>query len=718
MDESLKIQMQYLSSRGPEVPRLSEDLVKIDEPYCDHPLCTPPSKRKNIFSTATKQIKSSISSFIPTFKKSSNKVESRKISSISRREKTPDSSKLDRKRQTSMEISSRRPLSISAPNTPLLRHKRAKDINSSALHTTNTFKPIQTNDKSCISIANNDGTKRETREEYPKSPKSESKKMSSSSKYSISSIKKDSFDSKYGSSDVKAVDIKFSDYIQHRKNSQKKLSEKLAPPSPSPRSSPKQRKTSRHRAVEGQKSIDSKTSTGTSTTTSPRIISKNPCQWSGNIKCDNGNNSKPLSLSNPATPLLQRRTTKARKEWDMQTKVDLKELNRVGSKALNNDDHYTRRKSEKIERRRITELDYDNDTENIPPLSPIPRRRHLGAQSRSSPNCNIKQSLDGTVQRSFTAETIDNRISTNISGNEAIDIVSSERSINAIISTHDKMEFDGGRIASEHNEENDEATKSLPCTPFQTRKSSRRSKSSLQQYKPLNIMSDQSLTFEGDKNKNKNYENGPSDPLFNSFDSTNPALLGTSPRSRKRSSVIDPEQFYSEQRKSDSKKSNIVVSHVGAPPLCRRVSRTVMTASPDYESCSGGTNNGNDLVKLEMKKIYLFVADAETQTDDLNSIYGSQPIIPESPEMNESNVFKHVQNEAEVRRKQSTEDVINEKKLLCPSPKHLQSEGLFLERKCEVIPNLESGKSLRNRSANSRSAFKPIRKDTPYLEAR
>ena len=64
-----------------------------------------------------------------------------------------------------------------------------------------------------------------------------------------------------------------------------------------------------------------------------------------------------------------------------------------------------------------------------------------------------------------------------------------------------------------------------------------------------------------------------------------------------------------------------------------------------------------------MKKIYLFVADAETQTDDLNSIYGSQPIIPESPEMNESNVFKHVQNEAEVKRKLSTEDVINEKKI-------------------------------------------------------
>ena len=659
--------MQYLSSRGPEVPRLSEDPVNNDLPLCSHPLCTPPSKRKNVFIAATKKLKSNITSFIPSFKKAENEVQSRKVSL---NKNVTENIKQGGVRSTLRDSGMRKAFSVSAPvsvqNTPLQGRKRSKMLDLSALDTSAIFQPIKTQNENCISTANEDKDQNENIGQFKKLSRPDSRNSNSGMKYSISSIKKKSTDSGY-QPDVKAADIKFSDYIQHRKNSQKKI----VPPSP--RSSPKQRKSSRHRAIEGQKSLEG-TSTATSSQTSPRITNKNPCHWIGELQDENSHNNSlnMTSLSNPASPLFDRRTLNPRKEWDMQTKVDLKELCRIGSKAQVNHNFSSVEKNDRVKRRNYDESHDNIDFDNIPPLSPVPRRRNLGSQSKSSPN--------------------------------------------------------------------KEGTKSMPSTPFQTRKTSKKLKpsSEIPKYKPLHPIFNLNTTSNDDENKINNSNHNNYDTNANANDSTNLDSVSTSPRYRKRSSILSPERQYNEVRRSDISTSNIVVSHIGTPPACRRVSRSVLTASPDLESSSTGLNNGNNFARLEIKQIYLFVADAETQTDDNDCIYGSHLEITNpaclnlaqeyeqkntSPSINHKlldtalNSFHNGNTEIDTQHITKKEERVQGNNVFYPSPIHSCSE-IIPQENCEMIPKRDSCKIFQNYGSNDGSAFQPIRNTSLRKETR
>ena len=727
--------MQYLSSRGPEVPRLSEDLVNNDLPLCSHPLCTPPSKRKNIFATATKKLKSNITSFIPSFKKTENEVQSRKVSM---NKSATESVRQDGVRSTLRATGMRKPFSVSAPvsaqNTPHQGRKRSKMLDLSTLNTSAIFQPINTQNENCISTADHDKDKNGNIGQYKKLSRPDSRNSNSGTKYSMSSIKKNSTDSTY-QPDVKAADIKFSDYIQHRKNSQKKI----VPPSP--RSSPKQRKSSRHRAIEGQKSLEG-TSTATSSQTSPRIINKNPCHWIRELRDENvHNNSLNItSLSNPASPRSDKRTWNPRKEWDMQTKVDLKELCRVGSKAQTNHNISWGVKNDRVERRNNDESNDNIDLDNIPMLSPIPRRRHLGTRSKSSPNCRRNFSLNEQSKNFPPGETMTNHIGIKNSGTveECQDFHGVSKDARNIM--NGTMAHREGNVVSEPIEANNERTKSMPCTPFQTRKSSRKVKpsSDIPKYKPLHPILDLKTISNDDENKIINSNHKHSDTNTYASVDTNLDSVNTSPRCRKTSSVLSPETQYSQQRRLEMSKSNIVVSHIGTPPACRRVSRSVLTASPDLEISSVGLNNGNNFARLEMKQIYLFVADAETQTDDHDCIYGSQPEITNSaclnaaqefdqkntsPSINHKlinsalNSFQNCSTEIDTQNIRSKEERTQGNKVYCPSPIHSCSE-IVPKDNCEMIPKMETCKIFHNYDSNDGSAFQPIRKTSLRMESR
>ena len=727
--------MQYLSSRGPEVPRLSEDPVNNDLPLCSHPLCTPPSKRKNIFATATKKLKSNIKSFIPSLKKTENEVKSREVSL---NKSATEGVRQDGVRSTLRDTGMRKPFSVSAPvsaqNTPHQGRKRSKMFDSSTLNTSAIFQPINTENENCISTLDHEKDKNGNNGQFKKLSRPDSGNSNSGTKYSMSSIKKNSTDSTY-QPDVKAADIKFSDYIQHRKNSQKKI----VPPSP--RSSPKQRKSSRHRAIEGQKSLEG-TSTATSSQTSPRITNKNPCHWIRELRDENSHNDSLniTSLSNQASQLFEKRTLNRRKEWDMQTKVDLKELCRVGSKAQTNHNLSSGVKNDRAKRRKNDESNGNVDFDSIPTLSPIPRRRHLGTRSKSSPNCRQSCSLDEQSKNFPPGDTTTNHVgSKNSSTVEGCqDFYGVGKDARNII--NDTMAHREGNVVSEHIDENNEGTKSMPCTPFQTRKSSRKLKPSpdIPKYKPLHPILNLNTTCNDDKNKiiNSNLEY----PGTNTSSSgcTNLDSVSTSPRCRKRSSVLSPERQYSEQRRSDISKSNIVVSQIGTPPACRRVSRNVLTASSDLEVSSIGLNNGNNFARLEMKQIYLFVVDAETQTDDHDCIYGSQLEITNSACLNEPqefdqrstlpsinhkllntalNSFQNCNSEINTQKITSKEERAKGDKVFCPSPIRSYSE-IIPKENFEMIPKIETCKTFQNHDSNEGSAFQPIRKTTLRMEMR
>ena len=727
--------MQYLSSRGPEVPRLSEDPVNNDLPLCSHPLCTPPSKRKNILATATKKLKSNITSFIPSFKKTENEVQSRKVSS---NKSATESVRQDGVRSTLRNTGMRKPISVSAPvsaqNTPHQGRKRSKMLNLSNLNTSAIFEPISTQNENCISTTDQDKDKNGNIGQLKKLSRPDSRNSNSGTKYSMSSIKKNSTDSTY-QPDVKAADIKFSDYIQHRKNSQKKI----VPPSP--RSSPKQRKSSRHRAIEGQKSFEG-TSTATSSQTSPRITNKNPCHWIRELRDENSHNesSNITSLPNPASPLFDKRTLNPRKEWDMQMKVDLKELCRVGSKAQTNHKLSSGVKNDRVKRRNNDESNFNIDFDTIPPLSPIPRRRHLGTRSKSSPNYRRNCSLDEQSKNLSPGDTMNNHVGTKNSGTVegCQDFHGVSKDARNIM--NDTMAHHEGNVESELIEACNEGTKSMPCTPFQTRKSSRKLKpsSDIPKYKPLHPILDLNTTSNDDENKSINSKHKYPDTNVNASDSTNLDAVSKSPRCRKRNSVLSPEMQYSEQRRSEISKSNIVVSHIGTPPACRRVSRSVLTASPDLEISSIGLNNGNNFARLEMKQIYLFVADAETQTDDHDCIYGSQLENTNSacfnavqefdrkntlPSINHKllntalNSFQNRSTEIDTQKITSKEERTQGNKVYCPSPIHSCSE-IIPKENCEMIPKMETCKIFQNYDLHDGSAFQPIRKASLRMETR
>ena len=730
--------MQYLSARGPEVPISNDDLIQNDEPYCSHPLCTPPTKRKNIFATATKQIKNNIKSFIPSLRKGNEKDESTKKSSVKVASKN---SKPDHLQPMFLNESKRRPLSVSAPasvqNTPRLRHKRSREVDITALDTTNIFKPVQMKNENDISIHPIDSIKPNNNEECKKSLRAESRNSYSSGKYAISSIKKGSVDSKNELPDVKAADIKFADYIQHRKSSQKKL----APPSPRQgRSSPKQRKSSRHKNLEGQKSVES-TSTWTSSQTSPRIITKNPCHWTTDATNVNNlpRNSKP-SLSTPATPLFNRRTVKNEKELDMQTKADLKELCKVGSTAKSNVALFPTRNSDKLSKDFGSNGNIDINT--IPPLSPIPRRRNVSVRSKSSHNFSSKPEKTG--QTGVATHQMANFSCNGISINSTKDHISFESGRGANISINDKTVLAGGKITSEPIDVNQDEMKSLPCTPFQTRKSSRNPKLSfdMQQYKPLNYVLDSCEMFPDEENKSHLYSQKSSNDPINASGYANAMSVSTSPRLRKRNSTLSPEQIYREQRRSESKQPNLVVSQPRTPPTCRRVSKTVLTASPQYDISCGTVNddlkNANGMAHLEMKKIYLFVSDAQTQTEGIGSIYGSHPVVIQSTEIDKiaelgerhsSIVLDHDTQDSTLENFQNinpgidseiktlAENEMNENEHQSSSPK-CPSLEIISHRNSEVTSTSEIYNQIGNFHSSTNSAFKPVKEDAIFGETR
>ena len=139
-----------------------------------------------------------------------------------------------------------------------------------------------------------------------------------------------------------------------------------------------------------------------------------------------------------------------------------------------------------------------------------------------------------------------------------------------------------------------------------------------------------------------------------------------------------------------------------------------------------------------MKQIYLFVVDAETQTDDHDCIYGSQLEITNSACLNEPqefdqrstlpsinhkllntalNSFQNCNSEINTQKITSKEERAKGDKVFCPSPIRSYSE-IIPKENCEMIPKIETCKTFQNYDSNEGSAFQPIRKTTLRMETR
>ena len=206
-----------------------------------------------------------------------------------------------------------------------------------------------------------------------------------------------------------------------------------------------------------------------------------------------------------------------------------------------------------------------------------------------------------------------------------------------------------GRITSEVSPSHQERTTSLPCTPFQNRKYSRKShdNTDYQNHSTLQSVQDTAaiITSMQENKKQDQFQRNCEDRDDNAHDPKS-STSNFSSKVRKKNSVLTPEQYYREQRRSQITDKN---NHVGqnlrksqldASPICRRVSKAILAVSTNPqntgEALFHGVTYGQELIHLEAKKIYLFVADAQTQTDDitenLSKIEVKSPKLDKVPE--------------------------------------------------------------------------------------
>ena len=574
------------------------------------------------------QIKNSIRSFLPAFKNSQKRNKSdylKKNSSDYWRESYSyiDLSRRGIHNSKQTPTTYRRQLSNSAPvsvqNTPVVRHKYSGDrvLNPA------TFYPR---------VSNPPGTsdKIKTQPDIPSEnrPKGEN----SGGKYSVSSMKKPSFESKFDSSDIKASDIRFADYIQQRKQSQKKI----APPSPKPKKTIQKgtEETSTptsNRTAKLQKSLE-ETSTPTSSQTSPKLTAKNPCNWSKETGPTRNYNTINKSVSSPATPILSER-----KQRNKQTPERILRLEQQNSysvtprgesiKGFTND-------SSKVD----GVIQQEQYVKRFPPTSPTPKRRSCHARTMGSPNLARRKYQEAQSSIEENGEGVQHG---KYSSNSPVSNGTKS------VETNYRLYFKKASIPEKKFSRSQKETVSLPCTPYQGRKFPRPSNSfepiQNSQTRPLSIINQPSSIEENNQNN---------DFLLNTLaidkNVETPAkttLPPTSPRMRKKNSVLTPEQTYAKQRLSDVPAAVTSVPQYSkncptcSPPQCRKVSRILLSSS---NSGSKGTNdnehdsiaNEKSLATFDIQQIYQFVADAQTQTDDTFNINSdsTKPINATKPD--------------------------------------------------------------------------------------
>ena len=563
---------------------------------CDHPLCTPPTKRRSVLAKKAIQIKNSIRSFLPAFKNSQkrNKSDYLKKNSCDYWRESYSYVDLSRRginnsKQTPNTY--RRTLSNSAPvsvqNTPVVRHKYSGDrvLNPA------TFYPR---------VSNPPGTsdKIKTQPDIPSEnrPKGEN----SGGKYSVSSMKKPSFESKFDSSDIKASDIRFADYIQQRKQSQKKI----APPSPKPKKSQ-------------QKSIE-ETSTPTSSQTSPKLTAKNPCNWSKETGPKRNYNTINKSVSSPATPILSER--KQRNKQTPERILRLEQQNSYSVTPRGDDIKGFTNDSSKVD----GVIQQEQYVKRFPPTSPTPKRRSCHARTMGSPNLARRKYQEAQSSIEENGEGVQH-------GNYSLNTPVSNGTKS--VETNYRLYFKKASIPEKKLSRSQKETVSLPCTPYQGRKFPRPSNSfepiQNSQTRPLSIINQPSSIEENNQNNDLLL-----DTLAINEDIETPAkttIPPTSPRMRKKNSVLTPEQTYAKQRLSDVPAAVTSVAQYSkncptcSPPQCRKVSRILLSSS---NSGTRGTNdnehdsitNEKSLAPFDIQQIYQFVADAQTQTDDTFNI--------------------------------------------------------------------------------------------------
>ena len=185
-----------------------------------------------------------------------------------------------------------------------------------------------------------------------------------------------------------------------------------------------------------------------------------------------------------------------------------------------------------------------------------------------------------------------------------------------------------------------------------------------------------------------------------------------------------------------------MVSQPRPPATCRRISKTVLTAAPEYDISCGTVNddlkNANGMAHLEMKKIYLFVSDAQTQTEGIGSIYGSHPVVIQSTEIDKiaelgerhsSIVLDHDTQDSALENFQNinpgidseiktlAENEMNENEHQFSSPK-CPSLEIISHRNSEVTSTSEIYNQIGNFHSSTNSAFKPVKEDAIFGETR
>ena len=542
------------------------------------------------------QIRNSIKSFLPAFKNSQKRNKSdylKKNSSDYWRESYSyiDLSRRGIHNSQQTPNTYRRTLSNSAPvsvqNTPVVRHKYSGD---------RVLNPVNFYPR----VSNPPGASDKIKTQPDIISENRLQNENLGGKYSVSSMKKPSFESKYDSSDIKASDIRFADYIQQRKQSQKKI----APPSPKP-------KKTIQRGTE-------ETSTPTSSQTSPKLTAKNPCNWSKETGPKRTSNTINKSVSNPATPILGERRQRNRHTQENTLRSEQKNSYSVTPRgdniqALTND-------SSKVD----GVIQQDQYVKRFPPTSPTPKRRSCHARTMGSPNLARRKYQEAQSSIEENGEGVQygkySSISPVSNGTKSVE-------------TNYRLYFKKASIPAKKFSRSQQETVSLPSTPYQGRKFPRPSNPfepiQNSQTRPLSITNQPSSIEENNQNNDllsntlaidKNIETPPKT-----------TIPPTSPRMRKKNSVLTPEQTYAKQRLSDVPAAVTSVAQYSkncptcSPPQCRKVCRILLSSS---NSGSKGTNdnehdsitNEKSLAPFDIQQIYQFVADAQTQTDDTFNI--------------------------------------------------------------------------------------------------
>ena len=622
IEELLKVQTTRHEEEDIRVPCTPSD----DEPYCNHPLCSPPSKRKGLLASASKQVRNGIRYFIPMFRKRNkenlngplNKVD---IDIYNSHQKAMHYGPANNNQRKLLSISA----PVSVQNTPLLRHKPSGNIYRHVPNTTNVYKRISAADDGCDRMISPANDSKENAIAYRESKMSTGKsvqKSNSGGKHAMSNLKKPSIESKLDLPDVKASEIKWADYIQHRKQSQKKI----VPPSP------KAKKKPRNKNSEGN-------STGTSSQTSPKIVTKDPCNWTPKLgSAQNSYDSQTKdSLSSPSTPSLSRqyhrgpnnRTTDSKESWkDMRTYSLNTDI--VANTQIRQNSSY-----KAIDKYKSKQDDHYS--ERFTPSSPIPRRRNHHIKPLSSPNFPKRKidEYDDSVQ--ISTEVSENSFKSkqslkmsNIHENDSTTKTEGPQIINN--STNGKLNLLEFRIPPEFSAVTQKGPTSLPSTPFQTRKSSRKNtRHDSVQNKPFQQKLDLVSSSVEQEHKDQNKASLQNAQHIRNYQyEARTSARGISPRTRKKNSVLTPEQTYRKQRMSDLKdttsceRPNLKLGINDTSLRCRRASRTILSESSGSPNLNDSLNNsvtcGKDKLSFDLKKIYLFVADAQTQTEDLSFI--------------------------------------------------------------------------------------------------